>query len=170
MRITLPTCLVRSWESTDADSLALHANNRKIWLNLRDAFPHPYATDDAIQYIERVSTMDPATDYAIEVDGEACGSIGLRLNSDVERCSAEIGCWLGEKYWGRGISTAVLRAVTEYAMSTFDLTRVFAVPYERNAASRRMLEKAGYVMEGRMRRSAVKDGQIVDQLLYAFVR
>ncbi len=170
MHIKLPTCTVRSWEHTDIDSLAFHANNRKIWLNLRDAFPHPYSNDDARAYISSVRSADPETTFAIEVDGEACGSIGLRLNEDVERCSAEIGCWLGEKYWGRGISTEVLKAITDYAMDEFNLNRVYALPYEWNAASCRMLEKVGYEMEGRLRKSAVKDGRIVDQLLYAFVK
>ncbi len=147
----------------------MHANNRDIWLNLRDAFPHPYSLDDARQFLKRVRAMDPETFFAIAVDGEAVGSIGFRQHDDVERCSAEIGYWLGERFWGRGIMTAALRAVTRYAVERHGLTRVYAVPFEHNHASFRVLEKAGFVCEGRMRRSAIKDGKVLDQLMYAFI-
>ena len=90
--------------------------------------------------------------------------------ADVERTSAEIGYWLGEGVWGRGIASAAVRAVSEHAFAAYGLTRLFAVPYARNAASARVLEKAGYVLEGRLRRSAIKDGVVLDQLLYALVR
>jgi len=169
MRLVLDNCEVRSWRSSDAKSLARYANDREIWLNLRDAFPHPYTLDDARQFLKRVAAMDPETFFAIAVNAEAVGSIGFRQHDDVERCSAEIGYWLGRDYWGRGITTAVLQAVTKYAVSRHGLTRVYAVPYEHNHASFRVLEKAGYVCEGRMRRSAIKDGKVVDQLMYAFV-
>jgi [ribosomal protein S5]-alanine N-acetyltransferase len=107
--------------------------------------------------------------FAIEVDGEAAGSIGFVPHSDVERVSAEIGYWLGEPFWGRGIVTEALVAVTKYAIDTHHLTRIFAIPYARNEASARALEKASYVLEGRLRRSCIKDGEILDQLQYAFV-
>ncbi len=169
MRLVLGNCEVRSWRSSDAESIVPHANNRQIWINLRDAFPHPYSVEDARKFLKRVRAMDPETFFAIDVDGEAVGSIGFRQHDDVERCSAEIGYWLGESYWGRGITTAALRAVTGYAVRTLGLTRVYAVPFENNQASFRVLEKAGYLCEGRMRRSAIKDGKVVDQLMYAFV-
>jgi ribosomal-protein-alanine N-acetyltransferase len=169
MRLVLDRCEVRSWRSSDAESIARHANNRKIWLNLRDAFPHPYTLSDARQFLKRVAAMEPETFFAIAVGEEAVGSIGFRQHEDVERCSAEIGYWLAEDYWGRGITTAALTAVTEYAINRHGLTRVYAVPFEHNHASFRVLEKAGYVCEGRMRSSAIKDGKVVDQLMYAFV-
>jgi len=106
--------------------------------------------------------------FAIVVEGAAVGGIGFTLLGDVERLSAEIGYWLGEAYWGRGIMTEALAAVTAYAIRSHGLTRVFAVPYEWNSASFRVLEKVGYVCEGRMRRSAIKDGQVIDQVLYAY--
>lgn len=169
MHIQLTTCEVRSWRESDAESLATHANNRSIWLNLRDAFPHPYTIDDARAFIAMARSMDPETFFAIAVSGKAAGAIGFHLRTDVERISAELGYWLAEPFWGRGITTDALRAVTGYAMQTHGLTRVYAVPYEWNAASCRVLEKAGYVLEARMRKSAIKDGRIVDQFLYAFV-
>jgi RimJ/RimL family protein N-acetyltransferase len=107
---------------------------------------------------------------AIEVDGSFAGSVGLKLGMDVERVSAEIGYWVAEPFWGRGIGTAALVAATDWAFGEWPLTRIFAVPFARNAASVRVLEKAGYAMEGRMVRSAVKQGEVLDQLLYAAYR
>jgi [ribosomal protein S5]-alanine N-acetyltransferase len=97
------------------------------------------------------------------------GAIGFVMRTDVERVSAEIGYWVGEAFWGRGIATAALAAVTRYAIETHGLTRLFALPFAWNAASCRVLEKAGYVLEARLRRSAIKDGVIVDQMQYAFI-
>ena len=105
MELTLKTCAVRSWRTSDAESLLRHANNRNIWLNLRDAFPHPYTKHDARAYIRSVRDRSPETTFAIAVDDEAVGSIGFVLRSDVERVSAEIGYWLAEPFWGRGIAT-----------------------------------------------------------------
>lgn len=169
MEIPLETCRVRSWRKDDAESLALHADNRKIWRNLRDAFPHPYTSADAHRFIETALTKKPETMFCIDQNGQAVGSIGLGLHTDVERFSAEIGYWLSEKYWGRGIMSEVLKAVTEYAVQTFNLRRVYALPYAWNEASFRVLEKAGYVLEGRLRSSAYKDGLWVDQMMYAYV-
>ena len=168
MHLTLPNCEVRSWQTSDARSLALHANSRKIWINLRDAFPHPYTLKDARAFIRTALRDRPECMFAIDVRGDAVGGIGFALHRDVERVSAEIGYWLGEEFWGRGITTTALKAVTDFAIQTHHLTRVYAVPYEWNSASFRVLEKAGYALEGRMRRSALKDGKIIDQLLYAY--
>lgn len=161
---------VRSWRFSDEASLMEHANNRKIWLQLRDRFPHPYTREDARRWLESAVGRAPETDYAIAVGGEAVGGIGFTLRDDVERVSAEIGYWLGESFWGRGIATGAIRAVTEHAMTVHDLTRVYALPFAGNLASHRALEKAGYVCEGRLRQSALKDGRVLDQLLYAFTR
>ena len=169
MLIRLPNCAVRSYRASDAPSLARHADNRKIWLNLRDAFPHPYGVGDARAFIAKALADRPETMFAICVDDVAAGGIGFKLHADVERISAEIGYWLGEAYWNRGIATEALRALTLHAIERHGLKRVYAVPYETNPASVRVLEKAGYVLEGRMRRSALKDGRILDQLLYAYV-
>ena len=169
MHLTLERCEVRSWETSDAPSLAAHANNRKIWINLRDAFPFPYTMRDAKAFIREARRDRRESFFAIVVEGHAVGGIGFSPHRDVERVSAEIGYWLGERFWGRGITTEALKAVTEFAVQTHQLTRVYAVPYEWNPASFRVLEKAGYRLEGRMRRSAIKDGKVIDQLLYAYV-
>lgn len=169
MHLSLQRCTVRSFKPADAPSIAQYANSRKIWLNLRDAFPHPYALADAEQFIATECTKEPEVVFAIAVDGVAVGGIGLKLQTDVERCSAELGYWLGEPFWGKGIMTDAVKGVTVWAIEQFDLTRVFAVSFAWNTASCRVLEKAGFMHEGIMRRSAIKDGQVLDQHLYAFV-
>ena len=169
MQLMLKTCAVRSWRTSDAESLLRHANNRNIWLNLRDAFPHPYTKHDARAYIRSVRERTPETTFAIAVDDEAVGSVGFVLRTDVERVSAEIGYWLAEPLWGRGITTEALTALTKYAIDTHGLTRIYALPFAWNAASCRVLEKAGFVLEARLRRSAIKDGQVTDQMQYAYI-
>ena len=170
MLLKLQRCEIRAWRDEDADSLARHADDREIWSNLRDAFPHPYGIADARRFLAMVARQEPTTFFAIAVDGEAVGGIGLSLRSDVERVSAELGYWLARAHWGRGIMSAAVRAFTLDRMDAHGLTRVFALPYARNMASARVLEKAGFVCEGRLRRAVVKDGEIQDQLMYAFVR
>ena len=169
MEIDCGICKVRSWRLEDADALVRHANNRKIWLNLRDRFPYPYSRRDAETYLKHVVMMQPEINFAIDLAGEAVGGLGFVPGTDVERHSAEVGYWLGESVWGRGIATAALNGSTSYAIAAYGLWRVFAVPFSENAASIRVLEKAGFVREGLMRRSAVKDGRILDQVLYAFI-
>jgi [ribosomal protein S5]-alanine N-acetyltransferase len=169
MHLRLRKSIVRSWTNDDLPSLVKYADNRKIWLNLRDRFPYPYTRRDGRDFIHLARSQRPETMFAIEVDGDASGGIGFVPHTDVERVSAEIGYWLGEPFWGRGVVSEALVAVTQYAIETHNLTRVFALPYARNAASCRVLEKAGYVLEARLRRSAIKDGEIIDQMQYAFV-
>jgi RimJ/RimL family protein N-acetyltransferase len=165
--LSVADCDVRSWRNDDAASLALHANNRLVWLNLRDSFPFPYTIVDARSFLAATLAETPELRFCIACRGAAIGGIGLRPWTDVERFSAEIGYWLGEAFWGRGIATAAIRAVTQHGFEALGLHRIFALPYARNAPSLRALEKAGYVCEGRLRKSAFKDGQFEDQLLYA---
>jgi RimJ/RimL family protein N-acetyltransferase len=170
MELPLNQCVVRSWEAGDLASMVQHANNRRVWINLRDRFPHPYTRQHGASFLQRVIGSRPETTFAIAVDGAAIGGVGFMLHDDIERVSAEIGYWIGEPFWGRGICTEVVRAVTDYAIERHGLSRLFAVPFTHNVASCRVLEKAGYVREGHMRRSAIKDGAICDQYLYGFVR
>jgi [ribosomal protein S5]-alanine N-acetyltransferase len=171
MHAALPNCVVRHYRGTDAPSLARQANDRRIWRNLRDRFPHPYGLGDAESFIAMATTMSPVTFFAIAIDDQVVGGIGYTLHEDVERVSAEVGYWLGTEFWGRGVMTSALDAVTRYAFAQHeDLRRLYAVPFAWSAASVQVLEKVGYRLEGRMRQSAVKDGQVTDQLLYAIVR
>jgi RimJ/RimL family protein N-acetyltransferase len=165
--LALGVCVVRDWAADDVPSLVRHANNRRVSINLRDKFPYPYTATHARDFLAHVRQQDPVTVWALDMNGEAAGAIGLVILSDVERVSAEIGYWLGEDYWGRGVATAALRAVTTEAFRRFALRRIFALPFGDNVASIRVLEKAGYVLEGRMMDSAIKDGVIRDQLMYA---
>ena len=170
MELKLTKSVVRSWKPTDAESIARHAMDRRIWLNLRDAFPHPYALSDAQAFIAGAMADRPETKFAIVVDGQAAGSIGFFPRTDVERISAEIGYFLGAEFWGRGIMSEAVRAVAEYALETHQLQRIYALPYAGNAASCRVLEKAGFTREGLMRRAVIKDGKVMDQYIYAMVR
>lgn len=170
MELLLKSCLLRPFRPGDEDAVAHHANDHAVWRNLRDRFPHPYTRDDAATWVSFASAQDPTSDFAIDVDGAAVGAIGITLQTDVHRHSAEIGYWLGAAFHGRGIATEALRAMTDHAFATFDLYRLFASVFAYNAASVRVLEKAGYVFEGRLRKNVVKDGVVVDQLLYAMVR
>ena len=161
--------LIRDWQITDAAALARHANNRKIWLNLRDAFPHPYRLQDAHAFIARVTELNPATVFAIATPSEAIGSIGLMPGRDVHRCSAEMGYWLAEPFWGKGIMTLAVKCLTHYAITELKMLRVHAAPYTSNPASAKVLAKAGYRCEGILRSSAVKEGRVLDQFLYSCI-
>jgi RimJ/RimL family protein N-acetyltransferase len=169
MRLVLNTCDVRSWEAGDIPSLVAQANNRKIWRNLRDYFPHPYTAADGRRFLKNVRASTPETMFAIAVERQAVGGIGYVLQRDVERVSAEIGYWLGESYWGRGIATEAVKAVTAHAIREHELTRMYARVASWNTASSRVLEKAGYKLEATLHRSAIKNGVIIDQLQYAFI-
>ena len=161
---------LRPWRSADVDALVRHADNRNIWRNVLDSFPHPYTRADGVDYIERIVPASEGVILAIEVEGEAAGSIGLHRQLGVWRHSAEIGYWLSESYWGRGITTDAVRVLTRYGFDELGLVRLFARVFEWNPASARVLEKAGYVLEGRHRNAVMKDGQVIDELTYAIVR
>ena len=170
MKLELATCTVRSWEWRDRDAIVRYANNPNVSINLRDRFPHPYTVHDARRWLDSVVGREPETNFAIAVAGEAVGGIGFTLQYDVERRGAEIGYWLGEQFWGRGIATDVLIAVSAHAFANHDLCRLYAYVFDWNQASARVLEKAGYVFEGRLRKSVTKDGKTIDSLLYAMIR
>jgi [ribosomal protein S5]-alanine N-acetyltransferase len=168
MRLTGRICAVRPWRVDDVDALVVHANDAEVARQLRDRFPHPYTRADALRFID-YAVVEATGNLAIEVDGEAVGAIGYIPGTDIERYSAEIGYWLGRKHWGRGIATDALRTLTEHLFREENLLRLFAVPFADNAASARVLEKAGYVCEGRLRSSCVKSGVPRDQWMYARV-
>jgi RimJ/RimL family protein N-acetyltransferase len=164
-----PGACLRPWRLSDAPALAGHANDRGIWQNLRDTFPHPYTTQDAEYFLSMGADNQRDLHLAFEVDGEAVGSIGVHFKTDVRRRSAEIGYWLARPYWGRGLATTAVQTVAEYVFAHFDVCRLYAVVFESNLASARVLEKAGFELEARLRKSVVKDGQTMDSRLYARV-
>src|SRR6266446_847267 len=167
MQLVLERCTIRGWHPDDAASLAKHANNRRIWLGLRDLFPHPYTIDDANEFLRRELRTQPITNFSIDIDGLAVGGIGIRIGDDVYRHTAELGYWLSEDFWGHGITSEAVPAFTDYCFANFELHRIYAEPYANNPASARVLEKAGFALEGRLRKNVVKDGKILDSLLYA---
>jgi RimJ/RimL family protein N-acetyltransferase len=163
---------LRPWRWGDEDALVRHADNHKIWRNLRDHFPHPYTFAEAQWWLRRCEERhDGVVNLAIEVDHEAAGGIGYLIGDAETRVTARIGYWLGERYWGRGIATEALKLMTDHAFTRHpELTRIEACVFEWNPASARVLEKAGYALEARMRRCCIKDGQVIDQFLYAKLR
>ena len=163
---------LRPWREADAASIARYADNAKSAANLRDVFPCPYAPQDAATFVESCIRQEGRGQMcrAIEVDGEAAGSIGLFLGSDVYRRSAELGYWLGEPFWGRGIMTAAVETMCREGFAAWDIVRIHAEAFARNAASRRVLEKAGFALEGTLRRSVYKNGEMLDSCIYALVR
>lgn len=170
MLIELDEIQIRPWRKDDAEGIVKYANNRKIWKNVRDAFPHPYTLEDAKAFIEKALSADPVTFFAIANQFEVIGSIGLGLGQDVHRYSAEMGYWLAEPYWGKGIMTKAVKAFAEWSMEEYKLIRIFSEPFVTNIASLKVLEKAGFQKEGIMRANVVKENQIIDQYLCSFVR
>jgi len=164
-----PLAVVRRWQDGDQSSLVRHANNRKVWRNLKDRFPHPYTDDDARSWLALARSEPDKAGFAIEVEGLCAGGIGLVPLADVHARCAHIGYWLGEPFWGRGIMTAVVRAVSDYALARRGFLRLEAPVFAWNPASMRVLEKCGYVREGVLRKSVCKDGEIIDSVLYARV-
>lgn len=167
MQLVLERCTIRPWRLDDAESLAKHANNRKVWLTLRDRFPHPYTLDDAHEFLQRAISEQPTTKFCIEVQGVAAGGIGIRLGQDVHRHTAGLGYWLGEEFWGRGIMTETVATLADFCFENLPLRRIYAEAFANNPASARVLEKVGFVFEGRIKNNVIKDGELLDSLLYA---
>ena len=167
IQLTLKRSTVRPWRPDDAESLVRHANNRKVWLALRDGFPHPYMIEDARKFLQATIKSEPITLFCVEVNGAAAGGIGIHLGIDVHRHTAELGYWLGEEFWGRSIMTEAVMAFADFCFKTFSLRRIYAEPFANNPASGRVLEKAGFTLEGRLKNNVIKDGELLDSLLYA---
>ena len=160
---------LRSWELSDLRSLVEHANNNNIAKWLTNQFPNPYTEDDGIAFIESAIT-DKAKIFAIEVNGEAAGAIGIFPQSDIHEKSAEIGYWLSEKHWGNGIISRAIEDITDYGFKTFDIIRIFARPFSSNKRSHRVLEKAGFKLEAILKNALYKNGEYLDEMIYSRLR
>ena len=170
-RLDTGRAIVRPFIDADAPALARHANDRAVWAHLRDRFPHPYTLADARAFVTFLASRAEPVAWCVEVDGEATGAVGLEALADIEYVSAELGYWLGQAHWGRGIMGGVVQAFVPWAFAARpDLERIFALPFADNTASCRLLERAGFVVEGRLRHSARKAGVLRDQVLYASYR
>ncbi len=161
---------IRRWKPGDEESLALNANNYKIWKNVRNRMPFPYTIEDARNWIGQNQYMDPVTHFAIVVDGEAVGSVGFELKEDIYVKNAEVGYWLGEKYWGLGISTVALEWAVKHIFSGFDIHRIYATVFITNSVSRRVLEKAGFTLEAVHREAVFKEGKFIDEYIYKLMK
>jgi RimJ/RimL family protein N-acetyltransferase len=164
--------VIRQWRPGDAGDLALCLNNKKVLDNLRDGLPYPYTVKDAEAYISFVLGAEKDSQYtwAITVGDRAVGSIGVFRKDNIHRRTAEMGYYIAEPYWGRGIATCAVKQVCAYIFEQTDILRIFAEPFAFNTASCRVLEKAGFVLEGTMRKNAVKNGQVLDMKMYSIVR
>lgn len=163
--------VLREWKTEDADSVAKYANNPKIAGNLRDGFPSPYTPEDARLFVaDCLRGQKGMIMLAIEIGGEAAGSIGVFRQDNVYRKSAELGYWLGEPFWGKGVMSAAVSEMCALAFGAWDIVRIFAEPFAGNAASRGVLEKAGFALEGILKRSVFKNGSITDSCIYAVTK
>jgi [ribosomal protein S5]-alanine N-acetyltransferase len=158
---------LRPFETEDAASFAKHANNAKITKYMSDEFPHPYTIEHAAKFIGNAMSHQPTRIFAIELDGEAVGGIGIHPQTGIYRHNAELGYWLAEPYWGKGIITNAIKEIVAYAFRDIDINRVFARPYGTNLPSAKALEKAGFILEARFEKTIFKNGEFLDELVYA---
>ena len=166
------TVRLRAWTLADAPALAKLINNKKVQDNLRDGLPFPYGEEDAKAFLSAVLASDPDQNlaFAIEADGELIGSISATRCANIHFRTAELGYYLGEPYWGKGFATEAVRQICDYIYRNTDIIRIFAEPFAYNTASCRVLEKAGFQLEGLLRSNAVKNGRILDMKMYARIR
>ncbi|HLC82850.1 MAG TPA: GNAT family protein [Bacteroidia bacterium] len=158
---------LRPFTINDLDSFVKYANNPKIANNLTDKFPHPYTQENGKVFLERAIKNTPTNIFAIDINGEACGGIGIHPQEDVQRKNAELGYWLAEPFWGNGIISKAIPQIVEYGFKNFDITRIYARPYGTNNASQRVLEKAGFTLEGKFEKTLFKNGEFLDEWIYA---
>lgn len=163
---------IREWTIEDADGLAEILNNRNILNNLRDGLPYPYTEKDAQEYITSMLAADKTKTFAfaITVDDKVVGSIGVFRCDNIHFRAAEMGYYIGEPYWGRGLGTSAVTQVCKYIFDKTDIIRIFAEPFAYNTASCRVLEKAGFQFEGLLRSNAVKNGKVVDMRMYSLIK
>lgn len=165
-------CRIRKWKLSDAADLAMAISNKKIQNNLRDGLPYPYTEQDGANFISDMLSVDENETFAfaITVDDKVVGSIGVFRQGNIHRLTAELGYYIAEEYWGRGIMTEAVRQICEYVFDKSDIIRIYAEPFEYNIASCRVLEKVGFQYEGTLRNNAVKNGKIIDMKMYSLLK
>jgi len=163
---------IRSWRIEDSPNLVKALNNKKILDNLRDGIPFPYTVSDAESFISTMLSSDRDTTYAwaITVDDIAVGSIGVFRKDNVHRLTAEMGYYVAEEYWGKGIVTKAVKLACSHIFNHTDIVRIFAEPYANNIASCRVLEKAGFTFEGTLRKNAIKNDNLINMKMYAIIK
>ncbi len=170
MKIQFGEYSIRSFKMSDVKAIAKYANNYNIYKRLRDYFPNPYTEKEAKVWLNYVLSQVPETYFAIATKDELIGSIGFTIQNDVNRYSAEIGYWIAEPFWGKGIAAEALSKLTNYAFSKFELNRIFAGVFEGNTASIRVLEKAAYKFEAKHRKAVFKEGKFLDYFVYSILK
>lgn len=170
MKIQLNQCALTNWKTSYQTSLAYHANNPKIAKYLRDVFPSPYSQADALSWIQLNQSTSLPQHLAITVDNQCVGSVGITIQADIHRCNAEIGYWLGEDYWGKGIITEAVQAMVEYAFENFDIVRIYAGVIDGNKGSEKVLKKAGFHLEYSIPFGVIKNHQLYDEHIYAILK
>ena len=165
-------CKIRKWKLSDATDLASVISNKKIQNNLRDGLPYPYTEQDATDYISSMLLADENETFAfaITIDNKVIGSIGVYRQGNIHRQTAELGYYIAEEYWGKGIMTEAVKQICEYVFRNSDMIRIYAEPFACNTASCRVLEKAGFQYEGTLRCNAVKNGMVVDMKMYLLLK
>lgn len=165
-------CNIRKWKLSDAKDLAVALSNKKIQDNLRDGLPYPYTEQDGADYISSMLSANENDTFAftIIVDNKVVGSIGVFRQENIHRQTAELGYYVAEEYWGRGIMTEAVKQICEYVFCKSDILRIYAEPFAYNAASCRVLEKAGFQYEGTLRSNAVKNGKVIDMKTYSLLK
>lgn len=161
---------LRSWTAADLPALITYANNWKIAKNLTNAFPHPYTKENGEYFITMATQAEPHTIFAIDVQGEAIGAAGLHAQTDIYEKNMELGYWLAEPFWGQGLMTRVVHQMVDYAFRTFPIARVYARPFGTNRASQRVLEKAGFTLDAKLVQTLFKNGEFIDEYIYAIRR
>jgi len=170
MELGTKSVRIRPLQPDDSKKIAELANNRKIWLNVRDMFPHPFGESDAMKFIESKRLESPQTTFGITYNRDLTGAIGLVLQEDVYRYSAELGYWIGEPFWNNGIATNALRLMITYAFEKLQLKRLFAGVFEGNEASKKVLEKCGFEFEGIAQKAVFKNGLFLDEYRYVLLK
>ena len=165
-------CRIRKWALSDAKELAAALSNKKVQDNLRDGLPYPYTEQDGTDYISAMLSADENETFAfaITVDEKVAGSIGIFRQGNIHRQTAELGYYIAEEYWGKGIMTEAVKQICGYVFDKSDIIRIYAEPFAYNAASCRVLEKAGFQYEGTLRSNAVKNGEIIDMKMYSLLK
>ncbi len=163
---------IRPWRAEDAPGLAKALSNQRVQDNLRDGLPFPYTEADAGDFISAMLAADPNVTFAwaICANGAAVGSIGAFRKENVHRLTAEMGYYIDEAYWGKGLATLAVKLACGHIFEHTDIVRIFAEPFAANIASCRVLEKAGFTCEGTLRQNAVKNGRLADMKMYALIK
>jgi RimJ/RimL family protein N-acetyltransferase len=165
-------CKIRQWRESDAPDLASALSNKKILDNLRDGLPFPYTEKDGLDFIKAMLSAEKndTFPFAVTVDDKAIGSIAVFRQGNIHRLTGELGYYIAEEYWGNGIMTQAVRQICEYVFKNSDLIRIYAEPFAYNTASCRVLEKAGFQLEGVLRNNAIKNGKVLDMKMYSLIK